>query len=470
MIQDIEKELELNRNISVFISDDNMSAYVKLAVPSDKSVEYTYEDIRQAIDNKGVKMGIDEGKIYSILQEKRYNSSELIASGKEAEDGTDGEYTFFFNTDNLGKPMIREDGSVDYHNMRLFELVRAGDKLVEYTPPTSGVYGYDVRGKLLIPKSGKPKSPMRGRGFTVSEDGTTYYAEIDGKVEYRNYDLNVRNVLTIPGDVDLSTGNIEFNGDIDIRGSVISGMSVCARGSISINGHVEAAIIKADKNICFKNGVNGKCLARVEAGGDVSGRFFENVSINCKGNLTANYLLNCNVVAYGKVIVSGKQSSVQGGDVTGVLGVQTGNAGVENGVTTVIRAGAVKSIKNEYAAAIKAIKDVNIEIDMLDTIMEKYSLLNITGSEKYDHEMYNKVMQSKIIKMSEKTKYNEEAKYLCDLINAGEHSQVKVYKNIFPGTKVFVNGVSYMPDSTYGSLIIRQINGKLTVSGMMEFD
>ena len=214
MIQDIEKELELNRNISVFISDDNMSAYVKLAVPSDKSVEYTYEDIRQAIDNKGVKMGIDEGKIYSILQEKRYNSSELIASGKEAEDGTDGEYTFFFNTDNLGKPMIREDGSVDYHNMRLFELVSAGDKLVEYTPPTSGVYGYDVRGKLLIPKSGKPKSPMRGRGFTVSEDGTTYYAEIDGKVEYRNYDLNVRNVLTIPGDVDLSTGNIEFNGDI----------------------------------------------------------------------------------------------------------------------------------------------------------------------------------------------------------------------------------------------------------------
>ena len=143
---------------------------------------------------------------------------------------------------------------------------------------------------------------------------------------------------------------------------------------------------------------------------------------------------------------------------------------MENGVTTVIRAGAVKSIKNEYAAAIKAIKDVNIEIDMLDTIMEKYSLLNITGSEKYDHEMYNKVMQSKIIKMSEKTKYNEEAKYLCDLINAGEHSQVKVYKNIFPGTKVFVNGVSYMPDSTYGSLIIRQINGKLTVSGMMEFD
>ena len=422
MIQDIEKELELNKNISVFISDDNMSAYVKLAVPSDKSVEYTYEDIRQAIENKGVKMGIDEGKIYSIRQEKRYNSSELVASGKEAEDGIDGEYTFFFNTDDLGKPMIREDGSVDYHNMRLFELVSAGDKLVEYTPPTSGLYGYDVRGKLLIPKSGKPKSPMRGRGFTVSEDGLTYYAEIDGKVEYRNYDLNVRNVLTIPGDVDLSTGNIDINGDIDKRGI------------------------------------------------EISGRFFENVSINCKGNLTANYLLNCNVVAYGKVVVNGRQSSIQGGDVTGVLGVQTGNAGVENCVTTVIRAGAVKSIKQEYADAIKAIKDVNIEIDMLDTIMEKYSLLNVAGSDKYDPEMYNKVMQSKIIKMSEKTKYNEEAKYLCDLINAGEHSQVKIYKNIFPGTKVFVNGVSYMPDSTFGSLIVRQINGKLSVSGMMEFD
>ena len=89
-----------------------------------------------------------------------------------------------------------------------------GDKLAEYIPPTKGVFGYDVRGKLLVPKPGKPKTKLRGKGFTVSEDGYTYYSAIDGKVEYRNTDLNVIGVLQIEGDVDLNIGNVDFNGDV----------------------------------------------------------------------------------------------------------------------------------------------------------------------------------------------------------------------------------------------------------------
>jgi uncharacterized protein (DUF342 family) len=464
------EENEQPKKIAVTISEDNMSAYLRLAVPTHGDKDYTYEDIKAAIEESGVKMGIDEGQIQTMLQKKLYNSNELIATGKKAEDGVDGEYELFFNLDDIGKPVIRADGSVDYRNMKMFELVSAGDKLAEYKPPTKGTFGYDVRGKLLIPKQGRPKTPLRGKGFTVSEDGNTYYASVDGKVEYRNNDLNVKSVLTITGNVDISVGNIDFNGDVDIRGNVISGLTVSAKGNISIGGHVEAAIIRAGGNVTFKDGVNGKGLAKVESGGNISARFLENVTVNCMGDVYANYMLNCNVVAGGKVIIKGKQSSIQGGDVMGMIGVEVGNAGVETGVTTVIRVGATKAIRQEYADIVNKIRDIDSEIEMLDTLIEKYGSLKETQPEKFQQDMYNKVFQSKIIKNSEKAKLNEDAMRLCDLIYAAENANIKVMKNLYPGVKIIANGATYTPNTQLVSMVIRNLGGRINIRGIMDLE
>lgn len=469
MVQNTDNE-QPNKRISVTISEDNMSAYLRLTFPMHDDREYSYEDIKAALDESGVKMGIDESAIQNMLQNKLYDTNELIAAGKKAEDGVDGEYELFFNLDGIGKPVERADGSVDYYNMKLFELVSEGGKLAHYNPPTKGVFGYDVRGKLIIPKAGRPKSPLRGKGFTVSEDGNTYYAACDGKVEYRNFDLNVYSVLTIPGNVDISVGNIDFNGDVDIQGNVISGLTVSARGNISIGGHVEAAVIRAGGNVIFKDGVNGKGLAKVEAGGDISARFLENVTVQCMGNVYTNYMLNCNIVANGKVIVKGKQSSIQGGDVMGILGVEVGNAGVETGVTTIIRVGATKAVRQQYTDLLNKIKDYDKEIDMLDTLLAKYKALKQLQPEKFQQDMYNKVFQSKIIKNSEKNKFNEEAKKLCDLIYASENSNIKILKNMYPGVKVIVNGVTYSPNTPLVSMVIRTLDGKISIRGIMDMD
>ena len=70
---------------------------------------------------------------------------------------------------------LREDGSVDYFNVKLFEKVNKDDKLAEYIEPTKGEFGYDIFGKLLVPKPGRPGPKLRGKGFTVSEDGKSYH-------------------------------------------------------------------------------------------------------------------------------------------------------------------------------------------------------------------------------------------------------------------------------------------------------
>ena len=69
---------------------------------------------------------------------------------------------------------------------------------------------------------------------------------IDGHISFDKGAFHIQNLLTIPGDVDISAGNINFAGDVMIKGKVREGFLIKSDGNITIRGNVEAgAIIKA---------------------------------------------------------------------------------------------------------------------------------------------------------------------------------------------------------------------------------
>lgn len=456
---------EFGKKISVSVTQDKMSAYICLRTPENGN-GYRYDEVKRALEEAGVKMGINESAIHNVLSEKKYDTMELVAEGKPVEHGTDGKYVLYFSNQTSSKPVIKDDGSVDYYNLKLYELVAEGDKLAEYIPPTKGFFGYDVCGKLLMPKPGRPITKLRGRGFKVSEDGNTYYAAIDGKVEYRNTDLNIINVLQIDGDVDLNIGNIDFNGDVEIRGNVISGVTVRAKGNISVGGFVEGAVIRSGKDIILKNGANGKGVARIEAAGSVQASFLENLSVVCGGDICANSILNCSVVANGRVIVAGKHGVIYGGDVTGVLGVETASIGNAACVPTIVRIGPTKQLRNDYQNTLAKIKDISSEIEMLNIVLAKYERIRASFPEKFDKDNYAKVLQSKIIKNSERTKYQNENHMLFDLIKDGAAADVNIDKVLYPGVKIYSENNVYETDNALSHLKIKKIGDKLDAVGL----
>ncbi len=459
-----ENELD---SIVVTLSEDKMNAFLCLRTPygidgADK--KYNYEEVLERIKECGVKMGINEQKIHSMIDNKTYDSTEIIASGKASQDGEDGEYKFFFETKHNGKPVVKEDGSVDYYNIKLFELVTKGQKLVEYIPHTNGVFGFDVCGKLLIPKPGRPKSRLRGRGFTLNEDETEYYAAIDGKVEYKNMDLNVLSVLTIDGDVSLNVGNIDFNGDVEIKGNVITGVTINAKGNVTIGGYVEGSVIKAGKDIIFKDGINGKGIAYVEAGGNIKAKFLENLNIRCHGDIEANYILNSAVMCYGKVKVAGKQGVIHGGDVTGILGIEAANLGNDAYVSTIIRAGETKALQSEYASLIIKLKRCKEDVKILSAVLDKLDILKKAGSEKYNQKTFDEVFQSKIIKNSEISKFDENAKILFELMAKSSSAKVVANNLLYPGAKVFVSNSLYEAKEPIKGVTLIKFGDKIAVS------
>src|SRR5690606_22320245 len=84
--------------------------------------------------------------------------------------------------------------------------------------------------------------------------------------------------------VDLNTGNIDFDGSLEVSGDVTSGFVVQATGDIFIRGTVEKARVEARKNLVVTGGVIGEDLGRdddnnlilrthLKAGGTLSAKF-----------------------------------------------------------------------------------------------------------------------------------------------------------------------------------------------------
>ena len=71
--------------------------------------------------------------------------------------------------------------------------------------------------------------------YEVEEDGKTVLrSKTNGIIGELNGVLTVQNHLLIDGDVGLETGNLKFDGSIQVRGTVMPGYSIIASGDISI--------------------------------------------------------------------------------------------------------------------------------------------------------------------------------------------------------------------------------------------
>lgn len=459
-----------NQAIRVEISKDNMSAKICVARPADEQTVYTVSDIKKALNDAGVKMGIEDECINQMLENRQFGVFIQVAVGKMVEHGEDGRYELFFDYNVDGKPRVSENGSVDYFNIKLFEVVSKGDKLAEYIPPTKGAFGYDVKGKLLVPKPGRPKASLRGKGFEVSEDGNIYYAAIDGKVEYRNTDLNVYDIIQIDGDADMTVGNIDFSGDVNISGNVISGITIKAKGNVFIGGFVEGAVIYSEKDVVLSNGVNGKGAAKIVANGNVNARFIENTYVYADGDINADNILNSTIIARGRVILNGKKGAIHGGDVTGMQGVEAVNIGNESYLPTTVRVGATKSLKQQYSDTVTKLREIIAELDTYNMALSKYERVKAARPDSFDRVGYTKLVQSKILKTSERAKCEEKGKLLFGIINDAARAEVKVNKTLYPGSNIYIDGMSYKPEDNMSHLIVKKIDEKIAVRDFYDED
>ena len=437
----------LNREITeptVRIADDKMSATLELCPPKPGSF-YSLEELKVLLQHNGVKYGIKEESLQRMLDKKFYFRPVVIAEGKEAVDGEAGYYKYNFRTETSTVPHILEDGSVDYLNMDLFESVQAGQVVAEYIPATAGVCGYTVKGEVCMAKHGQELPPLRGNGFTLSEDKKKYVSLMNGRIELADGRLEISNVFTVTGDMDISVGNIRFDGDVYVMGNMASGLSIIATGDVVIDGHVGAVTIRSGRDVVLKNGMQGGGTGRIEAAGNISGKFFEAAFIMAKGDVNANYFLNCDIESEGRIEVSGSKGLILGGSARAMLSIQAHGLGNSAEIPTCLAVGITNDNVNRYNAINRSLAKVDSEIEILEKNMKLFEEAFEKGlkKEKMDQVLYLKIRQALGIKRNERERIAAERNDMALIIaNMGKSKIIAVGK-VYPGVHITIDSEHY---------------------------
>ena len=451
------QETDSPDNFVISMSMDEMEAYLELKGNS-SGIERM--EIMKALHRQGICYGIDYEVIEEVVRGNCFRKPMLIASGMPPEDGKDGWYEFFFRTQVARTPKELEDGNVDYRNIEWFETVEAGQKLAYYHSATQGKKGTTVTGRQIPARKGREQSILTGIGFRRLEDRRTYIASKKGIVTIQNLRLEVSDLLVV-NDVNLATGNIEFDGSVCVKGNVSSGTRIKATRDIAIEGYVEAAEIISGGNVAFQQEMNAAGAGSVHAAGNVIGCFFEATDIYAAGNIQGDYFLNCKLYAERKVIIIGKKGMLAGGTVHAEAGLRAFNLGNNAGLATFIKLGMGERIVQKENELDNAIRNVNHDLFIFQNahqdLQRKYPP-EIRNS----MEIYLKIESAVYTKEKEMEKLLQEKNKLKDDIKQAEFVNAVIENKLYEGVTFEIDGIRWASKRVQG-VTIRKIENRIAV-------
>lgn len=310
-----EENLLEKCEVEVVITDDRMIGFIKLVKGEAECLPPTNEELMAALSAQGIVYGIKEGSVKKLTQYPIYNLKIKVAEGQPAVDGTDGEITYHVKKDAEYRPEYDAEGTIDYKNLDYFQLVKAGMVLCEIRKPTEGMEGKNIFGAAISSRPGHDTPSPLGQNTKYIEDGTKLVASCDGVVHFLRDIIDIYDMLRIRSNVDLSTGNIHFNGDVTIDGDVCEGYEVWSGGNVIIKGMVEAAVVEAEGNVRISQGINGSEKCTIHANGNLSCKYIESACLHVKGDISTDYVINSKIYCGGNIILQGSRELVMGGDL-----------------------------------------------------------------------------------------------------------------------------------------------------------
>lgn len=451
------EQTEKYNDFSLLISADAMEAVVVL---KDKEKCIECDEVMDALKNNGVTYGIDGFAISQLGKGKSENAVVVVARGKQPEEGSDGWYEFFFEQNIKKKPKLLEDGSVDYQNIKWFEIVQTGQTVAVYHPAERRENGWRITGEIIPSHKGKEQKPLTGKGFLLLPDKVTYIAETDGKIEYNEGRLEISNVLILDN-VMPTTGNIDFNGSVYIKGTVSMGTVVKAEKDILVEGFIESAVLEAGRDIILKKGNNAGGNGYVRAGRDVFGRFFENIKVTAGEDIKANYCMNSELYAGNTIEITGKNGILVGGCAYAAMGIKAFHMGNDVGILTRIKVGSYDSFISKMAQLSNRMEVVDNELLLLKNacydFQQKYSAEQLNGNP-----IYPKLLDAIYTKEIEAGKLYKRYHELESRKKKSDRAKVVVKGTIFPGTSMDINGVIWNA-GLMRNVSVKKTDGRISV-------
>lgn len=322
---------QMQNSIDLEISADYMQALI-FVNESEDFIQNNQDKIQTNIHQLLQEHLIVYGLLPLELEKVKTGKAYIVAKGLAPQKGEDAQVTYLKQAEK--KPEIKADGKADYFDMNFIVEIKEGSWLGEKIPPQEGTTGINILGEV-IPGMDGDDIPLKydiNSAYEAEEDGKTVLrAKTKGVIGEVNGVLTVQKHLVVDGDVGLKTGNLKFDGSIQIKGTVMPGYSVVASGDISIEskeGVNGALLIKsAEGDVFIKGGVFGKNLTKIEANKNIFIKHANECTLEAKENVhIGSYALGSTILG-SDVYLDDRKGKIIGGKTIAINSITTAFSG-----------------------------------------------------------------------------------------------------------------------------------------------
>jgi hypothetical protein len=430
--------------IEVTISNDKRVAHMSYKCPRGGR-KPTREEVVAKLNEAGVVFGIEEIEIDRILEENRDMERQRIALAKDPVEGEDAKIKYLFDAYHLNVgPRIGEDDLADFRDLGLFENVQEGSALVERTPATPGEEGTDVAGQTLKPKAGRDAPLPKGKNTRVRDgDPNILEASIAGAPKLQGGKVVVEEVLTV-GDVDFATGNIEFVGNVLVKGIVNPGFSITAGGDITCTDTVEGAHLRAGGSIYLKRGIKGQGKSVLEAGQDIYAHFIEQCTATAgRAIIVDEALIHSHASAVESVEAVGSKGTIFGGFVAAGNLIRANYLGSEMAIKTELEVGVAPHLRDRLSELNTSAKKKKNDLAQISRNLSALAIMRSKGNLGDKREKLYETLTGVTDQL--KNEIEEMSSSIAELQKALEQcaeGRVEGGKVIYPGVRITIKNAS----------------------------
>ena len=405
----------------------------------------TKEMVMAALAEAGVVYGIDEEAIEDGV---RSLVAFTAAEGLQPIPGENAYIDRKFNLGVQGKPVLDEYGKADYKDLNLFVLAKENQTLAIRIPQTKGTAGKNVLGIVVPAQNGRPCPMPEGRNTKVVGENRLI-ATANGQIIDKGSHISVDPRLEIKGGVGVQTGDIDFDGTIDIKGDIEQGFKVKATGDINIKGSINGSEVTG-RNVYISGGITGAERVKVYAEHDVRTAFAENALIEAGNDVyISDIALHSQIRAGKRVVMEDKHGQITGGHVVAGESISAKVIGNSAFVVTKVSVGIDPNLQKEYQALRKSYKESKKRLTHITQTLNTLSKIDVNKLPQSRIDSINALTRSQFplagqIKRDEK-RIIEIEEQLANMKNG----YIKVNDTIYPGTRLSVNGVLKSIQSEY---------------------
>jgi uncharacterized protein (DUF342 family) len=307
--------------------------------------------------------------VVQLLSHEKNVEERRIAKGIEPEDGSDARLVYLAKRYAPKRPLGKEEAGgenetcfLSLRELHLFDNVRSGNVVARLYPPKQGKPGVDVMGKSIAPKPGQPLKLQLDKTLSQkpqAEGSLTFdaiTAHLDGYLVEEGGKLFVKEELAIAGNIDFHVGNLDFIGQLTVKGDVLPGFTVSAIKGVTILGSVQGGSVSSSKgNVSVKGFVFGGEKGRILCAGDFQCTTARQAHVEALGNITIlKEAYDC--VLRSQKSVLAESGRIIGGKTFAVCGAQALQIGNEAGHSTSIDLCSDVEMTTEYASLVIAIE------------------------------------------------------------------------------------------------------------------